>query len=437
MTGVGGAEPPRVRVGIDARLQHGNAGGVQQFVVGLASGLARLDGRSEDYLFLGPPSVDDWLAPNLGWPAADRLAAELPGRPSPPRSGLRSLRSRVAARVPGARAAWRRLRRLVTNPQVALERSDGTIEGAGIDVMHFTFQAGFLTDVPTIYQPWDLQHVHLPDFFRPEERRWRDEAYGSFCRQARIVVVASDWARHDVANHFGIPPAKIAVIGVPPVISAEPPPDPEVVAQIRERLGLPGRFIFYPAQTWPHKNHLRLLAALAEVRGAGVEVDLVCSGSQNSHFATIEAEVRRLGLERHAHFLGFVDRQEMQALFQSAVAMVFPSLFEGWGLPILEAFEIGVPVVCSNVTSLPDLVGDAALICEPTDVSSIAAAIERVCRDAELRTDLLTRGRRVAERYDWLTTARTYRAFYRSVAGRTLGADDRALIDMSLGIAAA
>ena len=437
MTESRGIASPRMRVGLDARLEHGLAGGVQQFVIGLASGLARLDAGSEEYLFLNAPGVDDWLRPHLGWPGSELLSAGVAGRRTIPRSTLGTVRRTLGARLPLARDTWRRLRRAVSSQPIRLEQSDGTIERAGVDVMHFTFQGGFVTDVPTIYQPWDLQHVHLPGFFSPDERRWREEAYGTFCREARVVVVASDWARRDLASHFGISPAKIAVIGVPPVMSIYPEPGLETAAQIRQRLSVPPTFIFYPAQTWAHKNHLRLLAALAAVRRRGLDVDLVCSGSQNSHYATIRAEVRRLGLDRNVHFVGFVEPQEIQALFRSAVALVFPSLFEGWGLPILEAFEIGLPVVCSNVTSLPDLVGDAALICDPTDVDSIAGAIERVCRDPALRDELVARGRRVADQYDWLTTARTYRAFYRSVGGRTVAIEDRALIDASLGAAAA
>ena len=302
-----------------------------------------------------------------------------------------------------------------------------------MEVVHFTFQEAFLTDIPSIYQPWDLQHLHLPEFFTADQRRWREVAYPLFCERAELVIVASEWAKQDVARRLGIPPSKVAIIEVPPVVRAYPIPDAATLERIRLQLRLPPRFILYPAQTWPHKNHVRLLEAIALIRDRqGVDIDLVCSGGQNAHFAEIERTVRRLGLHDRIRFLGFVEPIEIQSLYRLARCMVFPSLFEGWGLPIVEAFSVGLPVACSNVTSLPAMVGDAALLFDPRDVDAMADAIAAIWQDEALRATLASRAHRVVGQFDWGRTARTFRAHYRSIGGRELTPDDRALVARSM-----
>ncbi len=420
-----------LRVAVDARLEDGRAGGVQQYVLGLAAALCELDDGDESYEFLGEPGQQAWLTPYLSgdWRFIPPLAAG-----APPPSGAAAIRRAVGQRLPIARTAWRRLARRGRPEPVVVATSDGTLEASGVDVVHFAFQGAFRTAVPSVYQPWDLQHVHLPEFFSDVQRRWRDAAYGAFCEQAALVVVASEWARGDVATHLGVPREKIAVVDVPPVVRAYPVPDAAAIEATRTALDLPARFAYYPAQAWPHKNHIRLLEAIARLRDRdGIRVDLVCSGGQNEHFAEVERVMRRLGLQDQVRFIGFVEPIAVQALYRLARLMVFPSLFEGWGLPIVEAFAVGLPVACSNVTSLPDLVGDAALTFDPLDVDAMATAIGSLWEDDARCATLAERGRRVVDRFDWGETARTLRAHYRSIGGRPLDEADRARIARSLG----
>lgn len=429
------ADQRSLRVAVDARLEDGRAGGVQQFVIGLASALSDLDDGDEDYAFLARPDETGWLVPYLAGTSRLIDIAD-PGAVPPPRHRFDQLRRAVGHRLPATRTAWRRLVRGGGRLPVVISASDGTIEAAGIDVVHFTFQDAFMTDVPSMYQPWDLQHLHLPEFFTDDERRWREVAYPVFCERADLVIVASEWARLDVVSRLGIPAAKIAIVQVPPVLRAYPVPDAAEMQQTRLDLHLPPHFIFYPAQTWPHKNHVRLIEAIALIRDRhGVDIDLVCSGRQNAHFAEIRRTVRRLGLRERIMFLGFVEPTRIQSLYRLARCMVFPSLFEGWGLPVVEAFSVGLPVACSNVTSLPALVGDAALLFDPRDVEAIAEAVLTLWQDGELRETLANRAHHVVRRFDWGQTARTLRAHYRSIGGRELTRDDRQLIARSMGAA--
>ena len=251
----------------------------------------------------------------------------------PHRQAIHQIRRAVGQRLPAARTAWRRLVRARRRGPIVIPSSDGTVEAARVEVVHFTFQEAFITDVPSIYQPWDLQHLHLPEFFTDDQRRWREVAYPLFCERADLVIVASEWAKQDVVRRLGIAPSKIAIVEMPPVVSAYPVPDAATVQRIRLELRLPREFIFYPAQTWPHKNHVRLFEAIARIRdGHGIDIDIVCSGTQNAHFEEIERTVRRLGLQDRIRFLGFVKPIEIQSLYRLARCMVFPSLFEGWGL---------------------------------------------------------------------------------------------------------
>jgi glycosyltransferase involved in cell wall biosynthesis len=427
------ADQAPLRVAIDAWLADGQSGGVQQSIIGLAAALSQLDDGDERYAFLGRPGEEGWLLPYLTGPChlmetTTAMAARAP------RHRIRQIRRAVGQRLPAARTAWRRLVRARRRGQIVIPSSDGTVEAAGVAVVHFTFQEAFITDVPSIYQPWDLQHLHLPEFFTDDQRRWREVAYPLFCERAELVIVASEWAKQDVVRRLGIPPSKIAIVEMPPVVSAYPVPDAATVERIRLKLGLPPRFIFYPAQTWPHKNHIRLFEAIALIRDRhGLDIDVVCSGSQNAHFAEIERTVRRLGLQDRVRFLGFVAPIEIQSLYRLARCMVFPSLFEGWGLPVVEAFSLGLPVACSNVTSLPAMVGDAALLFDPRDVDAMAEATLALWQDEGLRATLASRGYQVVGRFDWGRTARTFRAHYRSIGGHELTPDDRQLFARSMG----
>lgn len=414
-------------VAVDARLRNGESGGVQQFVIGLAAALSALDDGDEEYRYLGDPAEQAWLMPYLRDRGRLMAATRRP-------SGIRQMRRFIGDRVPGARAISERVRQRRGNrgDRADLASSDGTLEASGVEIVHFPFQTAFTTAIPSIYQPWDLQHVHLPGFFTDAQRRWRDRAYRRFSEQASLVVVASQWAARDVVDYLAVPPDKLAIIDVPPIIHAYPDPDSVTIERARAELRLPSHFAYYPAQTWPHKNHVRLLEALASLRDRhGIELPLVCSGVKNANYPEIARVVRRLRLDDTVVFVGFVDPIRVRALYRLARFLVFPSLFEGWGLPIVEAFASGLPVACSNVTSLPDLVGDAALMFDPLDVDAIAEAMSALWNDEGLRVTLAARGRRIVAGYDWRTTARTFRACYRRIGGRTLEAEDEALLARS------
>lgn len=410
-----------LRVAIDARIASGVAGGVEQVVIGLANGLSKLSDGDEEYLFLTNPGDDDWIRPYLHGPC------QLLPSPSPYRKP-KWARSAYSS-MPLMRALWSQVSPLIGPRSIHLQHSDGTIERAGIDLMHFPFQQAFLTHIPSIYQPHDLQHIHLPGYFSPRDRLAREVSYRAFCDQAETVAVMSSWGKQDLLRQYGLPDQKVVVIPGAPVLSAYATPSADDVASTRRRFRLPDAFAFYPAQTWAHKNHLCLLEALAALRDRyGLKVPLVCSGRMNEFFPKIERRIHELNMADQVSFLGFISPLDVQCLYASCRCVIFPTLFEGFGMPLFEAFLAGAPVACSNITSLPEYAGDAALIFDPGRPDEIAAAILRLWTDETIRVDLVERGKRQVAPYTWERTARMFRAHYRRIAGRALTDEDEELI---------
>jgi glycosyltransferase involved in cell wall biosynthesis len=401
-----------LRVCIDARLGEGRFGGVEQVVIGLAAGFSRLDDGGDEYLFLTLPEDDEWLRPYLGGPC----------RALHSRRGYTSRRSRAVARglierLPGIGLSF------------AVRPSDGTVERVGADVIHFPFQDAFTTEVPSIYQPHDLQHLHLPELFSPWVRARRERVYRVHSNRAAMVVTMTSWGKRDLVASYDLPPEKVAVVPGGSVLREYPSPTDRDLGELRSRLSLPESFLLYPAQTWPHKNHTRLLEALASIRDEhGVGVTLVCPGKHTGDYRQIHDLIGRLGLQSLTRFPGFVTPLELRGLYELATGLVFPSRFEGWGLPLCEAFDAGLPVASSTATGLPDVVGDAGLLFNPESTNQIADAVQRIWTDEELRRSLAERGRKRSELFSWDHTARLFRAHYRRIGGRSLAEEDRILL---------
>ena len=401
-----------LRVCIDARLGAGQFGGVEQVVIGLAAALSRLEDGDEEYLFLTQPEHEEWIRGYIGGPC----------RVLHSRRSYLNRRSRALAR-----AAIERVPRVGIN--FAVRPGDGTVERSGAEVVHFPFQDAFTTDVPSIYQPHDLQHLHLPELFSGWQRARRERIYRTHCERASLVVAMTSWGRRDFIDRYGLAPGKVTVVPGGSVLREYPPPSESDLDRLRSRLELPDAFLLYPAQTWPHKNHERLLEALARIRDeSGTTIPLVCPGKQTRHYRRIRELIDQLGLSASTSFPGFVSSLELRGLYELATALVFPSRFEGWGLPVCEAFDSGLPVASSTATGLPDVVGDAGLLFDPEDVGEIASQLQLLWSDPRLREDLRARGRERAAEFSFDRTARLFRAHYRQVGHRELAEEDRILL---------
>jgi glycosyltransferase involved in cell wall biosynthesis len=410
-----------LRVCIDARLTGGGAsGGVESVVIGMAHGLSRLNDGDEEYLFLAWADDDAQIDRYVSGPCR-MLYATSPPTGAPKRWTRRAL--------PFAEPLRNSLVSRFATGRIRPLESDGTIERAAVDIMHFTRQTGFLTSVPSIYHPHDLQHRHFPEYFSRYELHFRDRVYGSLCDQATLVATTSTWVKTDLEHQFGLDPAKVRVVPLAPVLDAYPEPSDADLARLKEVHSLPSKFLLYPAQTWAHKNHLGLLNAVAILREQrGLAVDVVCTGHLNDFFREIDHHRRRLRLEEHFRFLGFIAPLDLRALYRLATGVVVPSKFEAASGPLWDAFLAEVPAACAAVTSLPMQAGDAALLFDPDDPARMADALHRLWTDEALRQTLVARGRENVSRFTWERTARHFRAYYRQLSGRPLSDEDREMI---------
>ena len=314
-------------------------------------------------------------------------------------------------------------------------QSNGIIEAARVDIVHFVSQGAFLTTIPSIYHPHDLQHVHFPEFFSPKARAIRARSYKAFADQATMVAVASTWTKQDVSRHLGIADSKIVVVPWAPPLAAFPEPTPDETMAIADRLRLPVRYLMYPARTWPHKNHAILIDAASLLRRRdGIDTSLVFTGYRTPEASALDARARRLGVDDLVTWTGFLEPRALRAVYARADGVVIPSLFEAASGPLWEAWLAGKPAACSNVTSLPEQAGNAALVFDPTSVDAVADAIAKLWTSENLRNTLARRGAKRVGAFTWDRTARTFRAHYRRIAGLGMRDADADLIATEAGI---
>ena len=416
-----------LRVIVDAQLLPGGSG-VHQFVRSLVRALGQLPQETEQYVIVGHPVEPDWLRPCLG------QSQEIVSGPLPPHYLMaRAKHSLGDLRHPLGRA-WRTARNTLaigeSTTATAVSDSNGFYEALEGDLVHFPFQRFVRCRLPSVFNPHDLQHRHHPEFFSPAELAQRESLHQTATQSATAIVTESHWVKQDVVSQYGVDPHKVYVIhrGSPNEF-AQPVTESHCEA-VRRKFGLPQPFALFPAQTWPHKNHLRLLEAVQLLRQRdGLAIHLICTGQKTDHWTAIKRRLRELDLSAQVRFLGYVKPEELRALYRLAQFLVFPSLFEGGGFPIVEAFCEGIPVACSNATSLPEYGGNAALFFDPASIDGIAEALRRMLVEPALRAGLRARGEIQAQRYRWDVTARTYRALYRRLAGQTLAADDQRLLE--------
>ena len=242
-------------------------------------------------------------------------------------------------------------------------------------------------DQPSIVTLHDVQHLDLPHMFPRSERRFRSVAWDRSARGAQRVIVISEFVRERAIEKLGLEPERVRVI--PQGIDHD-----ELGPGDQER----EPFLLYPARRWPHKNHERLFEAFGLLRRERPELRLVLTGGGD--FSGVPE-----GVEARGH----VPRGELVSLMQRASALVFPSLYEGFGLPPLEAMACGCPVASSDAASLPEVVGDAARLFDPNDPAAIAEAVRDVLADPQ---PWIERGLAQASRYSWDETARATDAVY-------------------------
>jgi glycosyltransferase involved in cell wall biosynthesis len=303
------------------------------------------------------------------------------------------------------------------NPRVLWRLRVGTSEFGRADVFQVTnnFTYPVLSGRVNAYLVPDLTTVHLPECHTPENRSFWAWMIERVQEHADLVLTYSEHTRRDVVTTLGIPAEKVMAVPLAAGAEFRPLPAEAVAAKLREQGLEAGRYILTVGTIEPRKNHAALFRAYAALKARGKVngVPLVVVGGKGWGWEPILAEVDRLGLSEDVRFLGFAD--SLPELYNGAAMTAYPSWAEGFGLPPLEAMACGCPVVASDATSLPEVVGDAGLLVSPDDVDALGESIGRVLAEPELRSRLSVAGRERAKAFSWRGHAEGVFAAYRLV----------------------
>jgi glycosyltransferase involved in cell wall biosynthesis len=322
-----------------------------------------------------------------------------------PRQGMHIRRPIWSTGTPYKRIAWEQL----VAPFALWQEK--------VDLLHaMAFASPILSKRPTVVTVFDLSFLQFPQAFKAIKRlylRWMTHV--SVQRATRVVVI-SEHTRRDVMRRFGVPGERVTTVYCGVDASFRPLLAKEVNA-FRERKGLSSRCILFLGTIEPRKNILRLIDAFARlIASSGQDFSdlcLVVAGGKGWFFEPVFALVQELGLTDRVLFTGYVPEEEKCLWYNAAMCFCYPSLYEGFGLPPLEAMACGTPVVTSNVSSLPEVVGDAGLTVAPEDVAGLCEALHRVLSDAALRDELVEKGKTRAASFTWDRAARQTTQVYR------------------------
>ena len=380
-----------LRLGLDARLLAYNRGGIARYITALGHALAALP---------APAPFADLVAIYHRKDRARALAA----------SGWRGL------------TAW-------TPPHHRIERYALALELAprGLDLLHSPDHvpsgAGRARSVVTVH---DLSFLLYPDTHSADSRRYYAQVAWTVERADRIIAV-SEATKRDLVREVGADPARIRVVYEAATFDADrhrtsPLPRSAVERGPGDEVPEPAPFaqpyvLSVQAAIEPRKNIPRLIEAFAQARRAHPEMRLVVAGGPGADAPVVRAAVTRHDLAGVVDFPGVLPESLLQAGYRGALALAYPSLYEGFGLPLLEAMSVGTPVIASQVSSLPEVAGDAALLVDPFDVDALAGALEQVAGDEALRADLAARGYRRVRRFSWERAAQETLAVYREALG--------------------
>jgi glycosyltransferase involved in cell wall biosynthesis len=286
----------------------------------------------------------------------------------------------------------------------------------GFDLVHSPgYLAPLLTRTPVVITVYDIIALQFPDWCTPTNRMNYGLMLPRAIRKAAGIIVPSEATRKDVIACF--PAAATKTRAIPLAAGSEfgVAPDPADCEAARRRYGLPESYILFVGNLEPKKNLVRLVEAYALLRERGTGHGLVIAGSPAWGGEHLRARIRALGLEGSVVLTGVVRPEDLPCVYAMADVFAFPSLYEGFGLPPLEAMAAGVPVVASNRASLPEVTGDAAILVDPLRADAIADAIQDVLSNGELRNRLVAKGRERTRMFSWSRTARATEAFYRQV----------------------
>ena len=324
-----------------------------------------------------------------------------------PLAGLEHLPTRTVA------LGYKPWRMLVWLGQLAHIGFDRLLPGAKLfhATEHLLLPLRAICTVLTVH---DLIFRHLPAHHKPLNRWYLNLTMPLYCRRATHIIAISECTRCDLVAAYGVPAEKVTVIPE----AADPrfrPQPPQAVAAVRTHYDLPDRYLLFVGTIEPRKNLTRLLSAFETVHAERLTDGLVIVGRRGWLYGDFFARLEQSPARDAVHFTGYVPDEDLPAICAAAQALVLPSLYEGFGLPVLEAMACGTPVVASRTSSIPEVGGEAALYCDPTNTEAMTETIRRVLHDPALREKMRTQGLTQAARFSWEQTAVETQAVYDTV----------------------
>ena len=287
-----------------------------------------------------------------------------------------------------------------------------------VDLLHVQYTAPPLAPCPVVATIHDLSFEHLPETFRLRSRVQLRVTVRATARRAAHVIAPSEYTRRDLLETYGLDPARVTAIPLAVSPRFRPVEDAGEVGRVKGRYGIAGEYVLAVGSIQPRKNLARLLraySALRRERGRSNLPQLVLVGKQAWLYGDTLRTIEEEGLGDSVLLTGYVSEDDLPALYTGALLFAYPSFYEGFGLPPLEAMSCGAPVLTGDRTSLPEVVGDAALTVDPFDTDALADGLARLIDDDALRADLRERGLTRARRFDWRDTARMTLQVYRRV----------------------
>lgn len=289
-----------------------------------------------------------------------------------------------------------------------------------VDLIHhpFSILQPINHKIPSVLTFFDMHHEFYPEYFSSYELNARKRLWRPSAEYATRIIAISEHAKTCLGERYDIAPDRIDVVYIGCSPQFRIMDDPDILESVRSRYCLNKPFMYYPAATWPHKNHKRLLTAFRLLKDRyDFEGQLVLSGLAMQANDEVLQEIERLGLRDNVTVLGYLPYIDLPCLYNLARLMVFPSLYEGFGIPLVEAMACGCPVACSNVTSIPEVVGEAALTFDPLSIEDMAEKIWRLWSGETIRQELVFRGLERVKLFSWDTMARQTISVYEKVLG--------------------
>jgi len=397
----------------------GEAGGMEWYVRNLIKELGVLDDRHEWVVVTSPANWHLFEVPRRRWRKIAYIGEEnspfsyiVQPRYRPPARRVRVRRALAWLRSPRMRRWYGGLNELIRRQHVDLW------------FCPFMYTLPLETEVPVVNTIPDLQHEHFPDFFPDRELALRTMGYHYSCMRAATTIGISEFVAEDLVKRYRLERTVGIPLALDPAYAVVPEVTERLIDHVRLKYRLEDPFIYYPANGWRHKDHETLARAFRIVREKRRDLRLVLTGCEFDVMDRLRPIFDSLDEARAVRHLGYVDRRDTIGLYATASAVVFPSRFEGFGFPLLEAMSLGTPIVCSPVASIPEVAGDAALYVEPGDPPALAGAVLRLLEDEVLRKRLTAAGRQRVRQFSFTETARHTLAVFDEVLTGTWRSPD-------------